>query len=79
MDLSAPDLGFDELPAEGPLRFLDSAPDVAITLVQVGGRLLDRACAAHRLQDLTKAESKGVLAPGFQPDLDTGDQGSGAS
>src|SRR5262249_49330582 len=70
----AADPGFDQGPAQGRLGLLDPAPDVAVALTQVGGGLLNGAGPLHGLQDLADAQAEGIAAPGFQPDLDAGDQ-----
>src|SRR5262249_49365026 len=70
LDALAADPGFHEGPAEGFLRRLDAAPDVAVALAEVGRRLLDGAGPAPRLEDLGDAEPEGVTAAGFQPHLD---------
>src|SRR4051794_25736679 len=64
----AADLGVDQFPAEGLLGLLEAGPDVAVTLAEVGRRLLDRAGAVHRPEDLTDAVAEGVPATRLEPD-----------
>src|SRR5262245_39301377 len=71
---AAADLGLHQGAAERRLGLLDPAPDVAVALAQLGGRLLDRAGPLDRLEDLGDAEPEGVVAPLLQPDLYPGDQ-----
>src|SRR6266851_102221 len=67
----AADLGFDQLPAQGLLRLLDTAPHVAIALAEVAGRLLDRAGMFHGLQHLAQPVAERVAAIDLQPYLDS--------
>src|SRR5207249_1194280 len=53
---------------------LDPAPDIAVALAQVGGRLLDGAGLFDGLEHFREAEAENVVAVGFEPHFHAGHQ-----